>query len=162
MGIYIIEIVPKDIIYIPSLNEQNKIVEFLTRYGIQEHQVEHKVSNGIQCHVNPYGGEDINCPHCGERIEMTWVYDILSEVYDSNSMEFHLKDIQKVRYSPCCQKPISLDSLNYGGILSFSIYSTSLEGGDVWNSIALDFPEKVNNELVEFIGFPAEVLMIRM
>ncbi|EJD6370669.1 hypothetical protein HBA43_11200 [Providencia rettgeri] len=162
MGIYIIEIVPKDISYIPSRNEQNKIVEFLTRYGVEKNQVEHKVSNGIQCHVNPYGSENIKCPHCEERIEMTWVYDILSEVYDSNSMEFHLKDIQKVRYSPCCQKPISLDSLNYDGILSFSIYSASLEGGDVWNLIAMDFPEKINYELVEFIGFPAEVLMIRM
>ncbi|MFB9997173.1 hypothetical protein [Providencia rustigianii] len=162
MGIYILKVIPKEIDYIPTTEQQNKIVDFLAGYGVEAGHIDHEVSHGIQCHANPCGLDVVACPHCQKPITLEWICDILSEIYDENDMEFHLNDLSSLREAPCCQTFISLDNLNFTKTIAYSIYNADFWGKDTWNKIAAEFPEKLDNKLSEYIGFPAEVLMIRM
>ncbi|HEQ1857785.1 TPA: hypothetical protein ACS7ZY_000936 [Providencia alcalifaciens] len=162
MGIYILNVVPKDITYIPTKEQQGKIAEFLTRYGVKIEHVTHEISHGIQCHVNPCGFDTVECPHCHEPITLEWICHILSDIYDSDAECFHLKDLEEKRLSPCCHKDIVLTRLNFTKTITYSIYNADFDGENVWNRIALDFPTKVDRALSEYIGFPAEILLIRM
>ncbi|MEQ5635275.1 hypothetical protein AB7315_08855 [Providencia manganoxydans] len=158
----IYSIIPKDITYIPSIDEMNKIDEFLGQHGVNKGIFKHEIYKRVQVVVNPRGVGEVTCPSCNELIHESWVFDIIGEIYDTTDVDnkgIELRDLNEKRQTPCCGNFISLTDIDYDYSLRFCSYKAECSDEYLLPRESMEFVEKINRHSTEYLGFPAELFI---
>lgn len=106
MSEYLLKIIPKDPIFIPSSFAQEKIKGFLCSYFIEADDIIVRLEDNIEFVDQGENFERIVCLDCGREVDMEWWQESMCEASEDD-----FKDLSITM--PCCGTHSSLNNLKY-------------------------------------------------